>query len=201
MSTYYDSDGHPYVVDDGKPNGGPPPKPPRKSHTLRTVLLSVLVGVVAVLGVFAGCSTFFAATGGPDETGHTQVSSTDDGGTRAHPQKPAAKKPAAKPTHDPTKFGWWYDAKKDVAVSGIATDSEIDTRYVVFNVTNQSDKTLDYDVNFAYYNANGVRVGEDTAYVTSVAPGEKVAGGSDDTYVDPPSVTSVKVLSVDAEQS
>jgi hypothetical protein len=178
------------------------PSAPRKSHTLRTVLLSVLVGVFAVVGVFAGCSTFFAATTGSDDPGHTQVAATDDGGTRAHPQKPATKrKPAAKPTHDPTKFGWWYDAKKDVAVSGIATDSEIDTRYVVFNVTNQSDKTLDYDVNFAYYNADGVRVGEDTAYVTSVAPGEKVAGGSDDTFVDPASVTSVKVLSANATES
>jgi hypothetical protein len=180
----------------------PPSNPyqqPRKSHVLRTVLLSVLVGAVAVIGVFAGCATFFAAT--PDDNGHVQVSATDDGGTRAHPQKEAAKKPAVKPTHDPAKFGWWYDAKKDVTVSGIANDSEIDTRYVVFSVTNQSDKTLDYDVNFAYYNAQGVRVGEDTAYVTSVAPGEKVAGGSDDTYVDPPSTTSVKVLSANATES
>jgi hypothetical protein len=174
------------------------PKP--KSHVLRTVLLSVLVGVFAVIGVFAGCSTFFAATGGPDETGHTQVSSTDDGGTRAHPKGEAAKKPAAKPTHDPTKYGWWYDAKKDVTVSGIASADEY-SRYVVFSITNQSDKTLDYDVNFAYYNAQGVRVGEDTAYVDSVAPGEKVNGGGDDTYVDPPSVTSVKVLSANAVQS
>jgi hypothetical protein len=154
--------------------------------------------------VFAGCSTFFAFTGTGDDPSHTQVSSTDDGGSRGraaakgkyHP--PSAK---AKPTHDPAKFGWWYDAKKDVTVSGIANDSEIDTRYVVFSVTNQSDKTLDYDVNFAYYNAQGVRVGEDTAYVTSVAPGEKVAGGSDDTYVDPPSTTSVKVLSANATES
>lgn len=170
------------------------PQPPKKDHTLRTVLIAVGAALFVLVAGIAGC-TALVATGTPDDTGHTQVAPTDNGGAPTHPKKEAAKKP----THDPAKYGWWYDAKKDVTVSGIASADEY-SRYVVFSVTNQSDKTLDYDINLAYYNDEGVRIDTDTAYVDTVAPGEKVNGTEYDTFVDPGAKT-VKILTVGAAQS
>lgn len=169
------------------------PQPPKKDHTLRTVLIAVGAALFVLVAGIAGC-TALVATGTPDDTGHTQVAPTDNGGTRTHP-----KKEAAKPTHDPAKFGWWYDAKKDVTLSGIA-NSDFDSRYVAYTVKNQSDKTLDYDITFAEYNAQGVRVDTTEAYTDTVAPGETAQGTEYDTDVDP-GVTTVKVLTANASQS
>jgi hypothetical protein len=100
-----------------------------------------------------------------------------------------------KPTHDPHKYGWWYDANKDVTLQGIATDSDLGSKYVVYRITNHSDTMLDYDITFGEYDAQGVRIGEEYGMNDSVAPGETVQSSSDDTMLDDGTVT-VKVIHV-----
>jgi len=156
------------------------------------VLITLAAVFVVLFGGITSC-TVLVLGGGGDDSGHKQVSSSE--GNPGH----AGKKPVAKKSHDPTKYGYWYDAKKDVSVDGIA-GSSFDSRYVAFSVTNQSDTRLDYDVTFAYYNAQGERIGEDWAYIDSVKPGEKVRSTEYDTMVDP-GAKSVKVMSADATPS
>jgi len=109
------------------------------------------------------------------------------------PAKKQAAKP--KPTHDPHKYGWWYNANGDVTLQGIATDSELGSKYVVYRITNHSDTMLDYDITFGEYDAQGVRIGEEYGMNDSVAPGETVQPSSDDTMLDDGTVT-VKVIHV-----
>jgi hypothetical protein len=187
------------------PQGPPPgqpyyvyPQPPKKSHALRNVLIAVGTFLVLVVGGVVGC-TALVATSTPDDSGHSQVQPDNGGAPQAKGK--VAKKPAAKPTHDPHKFGWWYDAKKDVAVNGIANADS--GRHVTYTVTNQSDKTLDYDITFGLYDASGTRVGEAYGMPMSVGPGEHlVVTDPTEGYVDDaPGATTAKVLTVDAEQS
>jgi len=170
------------------------PQPPQKKHTTRTVLITLAAVFVVLFGGITSC-TVLVLGGGGDDSGHKQVSSSE--GNPGH----AGKKPAAKQTHDPTKFGWWYDAKKDVAVTGIANSAS--GRHVTYKVTNQSDKTLDYDITFGLYDSSGTRVGETYGMPMNVAPGESV-NVTDPTegYIDgAPGAVKAKVLSVDAEES
>ncbi|BCJ37170.1 hypothetical protein Athai_46730 [Actinocatenispora thailandica] len=181
------------------PNGGQPyyvypPQPPPKKHTARTVIITLSAVFVVLVGGIASC-TALVVGGSGDDSGHTQVSG--NGGTRADGSG-KAQKPAAKKSHDPTKYGYWYDAKKDVAVDGVATGSF--DQYVAFSVKNQSDTTLDYDVTFGEYNAQGERIGETYAVTESVQPGETVRGSDTDTMVDP-GTKAVKVVAADAEPS
>lgn len=177
----------------------PPQQPPRKKHTARTVLITLSAVFVVLVGGITGCTVLVMGGGNGNDTGHTQVQASDDGGTRGRAAEKAKKGQAAKPTHDSTKYGYWYDAKKDVAVDGLAAGS-FDDQYVAFSITNQSDTKLDYTVTFGYYNAQGERIGEDYAYVDSVNPGEKVRATEYDTMVEPGTKTA-KVLSADATAS
>jgi hypothetical protein len=176
----------------------PPQQPPKKKHTARTVLITLSAVFVVLVGAIAGCSALFIS-GASNDSGHTQINSSDDGGTRGRAAR-KAQKPATKQTHDPTKYGWWYDSKKDVAVDGIATDDV--GHHVTYTVHNQSNKMLDYDITFALYDANGTRVGEAYGMPTNVAPGETVKV-TDDTegYFDQSNVVKATLLTVDSEQS
>jgi hypothetical protein len=191
------------------PPDGPPPgqpyyvyqEPPKKKHTVRTVVITLTAVFVVVVGGISGCAALvLGGSSGSDDPGHSQVA-PDDGGSAPKDGHAAKKKPAAKATHDPRKFGWWYDAKKDVAVNGIANSDS--GRHVTYTVTNQSNKTLDYDITFGLYDSNGTRVGETYGMPMNVAPGEHlVVTDPTEGYIDSaPGAATAKVLSVDAEQS
>ncbi|MFF7879133.1 FxLYD domain-containing protein [Streptomyces californicus] len=146
--------------------GGPPPAPPKKSNAGKVIGFGCLgaVGLLVAIGIVGA-----VALGG------------DDGGEASSKPSVTASKPAAAPEKGaeeepkeeaPAKAKEPSGPEGDVKVTGCEVEPTMQWPSASLDVTNRSSKPSNYIISVEFVDADGTRVGEGTAALNNLAPGQ-----------------------------
>lgn len=162
-----------------EPRHDPPPGPPRKSHKIRNIALTVAAVFVAliVIGIATGSGDEDPARPPASEWQEGQKESGGKTKEEAAREKEKAEKEAAQQkTERADLTSFKIDDRSRYGVSLI---------YVEWTITNNSSKVSDYMWEWEAVDASGVRIENSTEYVDNVKPGQTVKGESPALIEDP----------------
>lgn len=152
------------------------------------ILTGAVVGILAVLGIGAAAWMAFS---GDDETsviaGESPaiLANADNGDQSSAAESDAqqefeavnaainGEESASSESVEPAADGADAGADASPALAGINSCTRIDDQTLAIDMTNVSDETASYLMTVIYTDDAGVRVGDDTAYISSLRPDER----------------------------
>ncbi|WP_275672748.1 FxLYD domain-containing protein [Streptomyces anulatus] len=161
MSQQYPQGQQPQGWGQQPPQWGGQPPAPKKSNAGKVIGFGCL-GAVALLVVLGAVGMALGGTDSGSDTGSDGVLEVT-----ASPSEGAAKEKAPEAEAEAPK-----GAEGDVKITACEVDSAMQWPSASLDVTNRSSKTSNYIVQVEFVDKDGTRLGEGTAALNNLAPGQ-----------------------------